>query len=82
MILSAVYLLTLVQRVFWTPLRHEENRSLPDIRRSELLGTLALILCMVWIGITPNVFLDKIHGSVDELVTFVRSKSALSLEAR
>jgi NADH-quinone oxidoreductase subunit M len=81
MILSAVYLLTLVQRVFWTPIRHEENRQLADIRRSELIGAVALILCMVWIGVAPNLFLDKIHGSVDELLAFVHSKTAVSLEA-
>ncbi len=81
MVLSAVYLLTLVQRVFWTPIKHEENRAIPEIRRSELIGAIALILCMVWIGIAPNVFLDKIHGSVDELLALVRSKAAVSLEA-
>ncbi len=79
MVLSALYLLTLVQRVFWTPLKNEENRNLPDIRRSELIGAVALILCMVWIGLAPNFFLDKIHGSVDELLAFVHSKAAMPL---
>ena len=35
-ILSAIYMLTMVQRVFWNPLVHEENRSLKEIRASEL----------------------------------------------
>ncbi len=81
MILSAVYLLTLVQRVFWTPLVHEENRSLPDIRTSEFVVCAALVLAMIAIGVAPNLFLDKIHGSVDTLLAFVRAKSAAPLEA-
>ncbi|HET7452667.1 MAG TPA: NADH-quinone oxidoreductase subunit M [Thermoanaerobaculia bacterium] len=81
MILSAVYLLTLVQRVFWTPLVHEENRALPDIRTSEFVVCAALVLAMIAIGVAPNLFLDKIHGSVDTLLAFVREKSAAPLEA-
>jgi len=76
MILSAIYLLTLVQRVFWTPLVHEENRALPDIRPSELVGCVVLVLAMVAIGVAPNVFLDKVHGSVDTLLAFVKAKAA------
>jgi NADH-quinone oxidoreductase subunit M len=81
MILSAVYLLTLVQRVFWTPLRHEENRAMPDIRTSEFVVCAALVVAMVVIGVAPNLFLDKIHGSVDTLLAFVKAKSAAPLEA-
>jgi NADH-quinone oxidoreductase subunit M len=81
MILSAVYLLTLVQRVFWTPLVHAENRELTDIRPSEFVACAALVVAMVAIGVAPNLFLDKIHGSVDTLLEFVKAKSAAPLEA-
>ena len=33
-VLSAIYMLTLVQRVFWNPLVHEENKKLTDMRPS------------------------------------------------
>src|SRR6266498_4153178 len=33
-ILSAIYMLSLVQRVFWNPLTREENRRLPEIGRA------------------------------------------------
>ena len=75
MILSAVYLLTLVQRVFWTPLKHDENRALTDIRRSELIGAVALVAAMIAIGVAPNLFLDKVHGSIDTLLAFVKAKA-------
>src|SRR5512132_2353387 len=43
-ILSAIYMLSLVQRVFWNPLTREENRSLPEIRASELIAAAALVV--------------------------------------
>jgi NADH-quinone oxidoreductase subunit M len=76
MVLSAVYMLTLVQRVFWNPVRHEENRNLPDIRPTEFIAAAALVVFMVWIGVAPNVFLDKIQTSVDALVEVVHARAA------
>src|SRR4029077_9207770 len=48
-ILSAGYMLTLVQRVFWNPLVREENRKLRDTRPSELIAAAVLIAAMIWI---------------------------------
>ena len=64
-VLSAVYMLSLVQRVFWNPLDQEENRQLPDIRKSELLAAAALVAAMVWIGVRPNDVLDKLRPSIE-----------------
>lgn len=64
-ILSAVYMLSLVQRVFWNPMTQEENRQLPDIRKSELLAAAALVAAMVWIGVRPNDVLDKLRPSIE-----------------
>jgi NADH-quinone oxidoreductase subunit M len=66
-ILSAVYMLTLVQRVFWNPLQRDENRRLPEIRGSELTAAAALVVVMVWIGVRPNDFLDRLRPSVEEV---------------
>ncbi|MDQ2970711.1 MAG: NADH-quinone oxidoreductase subunit M, partial [Acidobacteriota bacterium] len=73
-ILSAIYMLTLVQRVFWNPLVHEENRSLPEIRGTELVAASVLILLMVWIGVRPNDVLDRIRPSVDALHASVSAR--------
>jgi NADH-quinone oxidoreductase subunit M len=81
MILSAIYLLTLVQRVFWTPVRREENRALKDISSTELIACAAMLVFVVWIGVAPNFFLDKIHGSVEQLLALVRDRAALSVGA-
>ncbi len=64
-ILSAVYMLSLVQRVFWNPLVHEENRAIPEIRRSELLAASVLVLLMIWIGVRPNDVLSRLGPSIE-----------------
>jgi NADH-quinone oxidoreductase subunit M len=66
-VLSAVYMLTLVQRVFWNPLVHEENKSLTDMRPSELIPAAVLVVLMVWIGVRPNDFLSKINPTLEAL---------------
>jgi NADH-quinone oxidoreductase subunit M len=75
-ILSAIYMLTLVQRVFWNPLVHEENRKIEEIRPSELVPAVVLVALMVWIGVRPNDVLDRIRPSVDALQTTVNAKRA------
>ena len=77
-ILSAVYMLSLVQRVFWNPLVHEENRSLPEIRKTELVAASVLVVLMIWIGVRPNDVLSKIGPSVAAIQkSAYRSQAAL-----
>jgi NADH-quinone oxidoreductase subunit M len=64
-ILSAVYMLSLVQRVFWNPLVHEENRSLPEIRKTEFVAAAVLVVLMVWIGVRPNDVLSRLAPSIE-----------------
>ncbi|HYD40032.1 MAG TPA: NADH-quinone oxidoreductase subunit M [Anaeromyxobacter sp.] len=67
-ILGAVYMLRLVERVFLGPIRKDENRTLPDLTAREgfvLAPMIALILVM---GLMPQPFLDPMKPSVDRLV--------------
>jgi NADH-quinone oxidoreductase subunit M len=75
-ILSAIYMLTLVQRVFWNPLVHDENRRLPEIRASELVAAAVLVVAMVWIGVRPNDVLAKVGPSVEALRADVLQRTA------
>jgi NADH-quinone oxidoreductase subunit M len=74
-ILSAVYMLTLVQRVFWNPLVHEENRKLREIRPSELLAAAVLVAGMVWIGVRPNDLLSRLAPTVEAIRADVLEKT-------
>ena len=68
-ILAAIYLLWLVQRVFFGPVTKEENRSVPEIAWNEIAAMVPLIVLMVWIGVHPNTFLRKMSPSVQKLLS-------------
>ena len=63
-ILSAVYMLWMVQRVFWGPVDITANYALPDISLREIFVVGPLIVLIVWIGIHPNTFLGPMEASV------------------
>jgi NADH-quinone oxidoreductase subunit M len=67
-VLGAVYMLLLVERVFLGPIRKEENRLLADLSVREgvvLAPMIALILAM---GLAPQPFLAPVKPAVDRLV--------------
>jgi NADH-quinone oxidoreductase subunit M len=74
-ILAAVYLLWMFQRVFMGPLDKEENRRLRDVNSRELVVFLAFLVFIVWIGIAPQPYFDlmasKVAALVDSLSTTV-----------
>jgi NADH-quinone oxidoreductase subunit M len=56
-VLAALYLLKLVQRLLWGPLTKEANRTLADLGGREVLALAPLCLLMLWIGAVPQTFL-------------------------
>jgi NADH-quinone oxidoreductase subunit M len=82
-ILAAIYLLWLVQAVFFGPIRNEENRAIPEIAWNEVAAVVPLIFFMVWIGVYPNTFLKKMEPSVQQLLTSVTTdRQGTGLRAR
>lgn len=67
-VLGAVYMLSLVQRVFWNALIHEENRTLRDLTWREWLGFAPLAVFMVWIGVQPGTFLALSEATIRQLI--------------
>jgi NADH-quinone oxidoreductase subunit M len=72
-ILAAVYMLWMLQRVVFNPLDKDENRGLPDLDRRELAMLLPIALLIVWLGVYPQPFLHKIEPAVQELVQRMQS---------
>jgi NADH-quinone oxidoreductase subunit M len=66
-ILAAIYLLWMYQRVFMGPLDKEENKQLRDVNRRELAIFLAFLLFIFWIGIYPTPYFDVMSASVGRL---------------
>jgi NADH-quinone oxidoreductase subunit M len=75
-ILAAIYLLWLVQKVLFGPITHEENRKLKDVTWNEVAAILPLVVLMVWIGVHPTTFLRRIEPSVRELLSSVQAQRA------
>lgn len=75
-ILAAVYLLWMFQRVFMGPLDNPENKKLRDINKGELAIMLAFLLFIFWIGIAPSGYFALMDASVAELVKTVGSAVA------
>jgi NADH-quinone oxidoreductase subunit M len=63
MILSAAYMLWLVQRVFFGPLVHRENQELPDLRLRELITALPFVALALAMGLLPQPFLSRLAPS-------------------
>jgi NADH-quinone oxidoreductase subunit M len=68
-ILSAAYMLWMVQRVFFGPIAHEENQNLTDLNAREWLYLLPIVALVFWIGVYPQAFLRKIEPSIDQWLT-------------
>jgi NADH-quinone oxidoreductase subunit M len=62
-ILGAVYMLMVVQKVFFGPVKKKENAKLPDLSARELLSLAPLAMAIFVIGLFPNVFLSQIAGA-------------------
>jgi len=67
-ILGAVYMLVLVEKVFYGPIRNEENRHLSDLSVREGFVIVPVIAFIVVMGLMPGPFLAPAKPAVDRLV--------------
>jgi NADH-quinone oxidoreductase subunit M len=67
-IFGAVYMLWMVQRVFWNPLTNDANRDIPDMSARELVAVAPLVVFIVWIGVHPMTFLGPMEAAVRTLL--------------
>jgi NADH-quinone oxidoreductase subunit M len=83
-ILAAVYLLWMWQRVMWGESRRPENLNLADLGRREMTILVAIILLILWIGLSPNPLLRKMDASVTQLLAQMAGapRAELSLPLR
>ncbi|XWN35964.1 MAG: NADH-quinone oxidoreductase subunit M [Balneola sp.] len=79
-ILAAVYMLWMFQRVMFGPLENEENKKLVDLNAREIGLLVPLVIFMFWIGIHPVNFTKYSENQVTELIITSKEKSLAVLE--
>jgi len=62
---AAAYMLTLVQRLFFGPLRNPRNHHLADLNLREAFAVVPLVLVAVGMGVFPQPFLSRISPAAD-----------------
>jgi len=67
-VLAAVYLLWMYQRVFLGEVTHEENRSIPDCNWREKAILVAMVAVMLFMGIYPQPFLRRMDAGVAQVL--------------
>ena len=67
-ILAAVYLLWMFQRVFMGPAISEKVKGLQEMNRREMAIMVAFLVFIFWIGIAPSAYFHLMDGTVSALV--------------
>jgi len=67
-VLSAVYLLWMYQRVFYGEVTNEKNRILPDCNWREKVMLIAIVLTILWMGIYPQPFLRRLDVTTARII--------------
>ncbi len=62
-ILGAVYMLGVVQKMFFGPVTKRENEHLPDLTRRELLAVAPLVMMIFVVGLFPNLLLSRMRDA-------------------
>jgi len=70
-ILAAIYLLVMFEKVFLGPVKVDANLTLKDMNAREIITILPLLVLIFWIGLYPQPFLNLINPSVQSLVSTV-----------
>jgi NADH-quinone oxidoreductase subunit M len=80
-ILAAVYMLWMFQRVMFGPVTHDANRGLSDLSPREVAVLVPVLVLIVWIGVYPQPFLRTTEASVRQLLAQVNLGRELRAES-
>ncbi|PYP32465.1 MAG: Fe-S-binding domain-containing protein, partial [Gemmatimonadetes bacterium] len=71
-IVAAAYLLWALQRVIYNPLDKKENETLLDLTPRELAVLVPLLACIVWLGVYPKPFLERMEPAAQHFIDTVK----------
>lgn len=78
-ILAAVYMLFMFQKLFLGPVDKEENRTLLDLNWREIATLVPLLVFIFWIGLYPAPFFNLMAPAVDKVVAALHSATVAGL---
>jgi len=76
-ILGAVYMLWMYQRVMYGEITHEENRHLSDLSPREIALLVPVVLMIVLIGVYPYTFLRPMDASTAHLLEQIQVQKTM-----
>ncbi|WP_345987894.1 NADH-quinone oxidoreductase subunit M [Sulfurimonas sp. HSL1-2] len=80
-IVGAIYMLSAYKKAFFGDVTKEENKTLKDVNKKELVALIPLVILAVWLGVYPKPVLTPINNSVESIVQLMHEK-AISPEAK
>jgi NADH-quinone oxidoreductase subunit M len=79
-ILGAAYMLWMVQKVFFGTVTHQENLSLKDLNRREILAAVPLLILIAVMGLRPQPFLDMLNPSTERFIARAQYASGKAVD--
>ncbi len=80
-ILAAVYLLWMYQRVVYGKVTHSANEHLADLSKREIAVLVPILVLIVWIGVYPGAFLSKCELTTKRIVATFQMQLTRSMTA-
>jgi NADH-quinone oxidoreductase subunit M len=76
-ILAAIYLLWMFQKVFQGEVKNKKNLGLPDLSLREIALLVPILILIFWIGLYPKPFMDLTGPAVNQLAAALQTAIAL-----
>jgi len=70
-ILGALYILWMVQKMLFGPLTNEKNKKLKDLSGREIAVMLPIVVLCFVMGLKPQLFIGKMEASVSNFIVYV-----------
>jgi NADH-quinone oxidoreductase subunit M len=80
-ILSAVYMLWMFQRVMFGQLTNPKNQTLSDLNAREVILMMPLLVMIFVMGVYPTPFISKMEPAIDKLIVQCKGKQMAAAQA-